>query len=106
MGFEPGNNLGQKFSSENQPEKNGRPKKLPPLDLLMEKVLGEEKDGITAMEAIIMKLRQQAAGGNIKASEILLDRAFGKSKQSLELSGMIATKQIVGIVIKKKDDPS
>lgn len=74
-----------KFKPGQTGNPNGRPKKLPALDVLMEKVMGEEKDGVTAMEAIVMKLRQQAAAGNIKASEILLDRAFGKAKQSHDL---------------------
>ena len=48
---------------------NGRPKKLPALDLIMANVMGQEKDGITAAEAIIMKLREQAAKGDIKAAQ-------------------------------------
>jgi hypothetical protein len=79
-------NKATQFSSENQPEKNGRHKKLPALDVLMERVMGEEKDGISAMEAILMKLRQQAASGNIKAAEILLERGYGKSRQSMDLN--------------------
>jgi hypothetical protein len=51
---------------------NGRPKKLPALDLIMANVMGQEKDGITAAEAIIMKLREQAAKGDIKAAQLLL----------------------------------
>lgn len=62
----------------------GRPRKLPALDVLIAEVMGEEKDGITAAEAILKKLRQQAASGNIKAAEMLLDRAYGKPKQTIE----------------------
>lgn len=65
----------------------GRPRKLPELDKLLADVLGEEKDGITAADAILRKLRQLAAQGNLRAAEILLDRAYGKPKQSHELSG-------------------
>lgn len=68
---------------------NGRPKKIPELDKLLAEVLGEEKDGITAAEAILKRLRQQAAAGNIRAAEVLLDRAYGKAKQSVEVSGVI-----------------
>lgn len=63
---------------------NGRPKKLPELDKLLADVLGEEKDGITAAEAILKKLRQMAAQGNLRATEILLDRGYGKPKQFIE----------------------
>jgi len=65
---------------------NGRPKKLPALDLIMANVMGQEKDGITAAEAIIMKLREQAAKGDIKAAQLLLDRAYGKSKQNIDIT--------------------
>lgn len=64
----------------------GRPKKLPALDLIMANVMGQEKDGITAAEAIIMKLREQAAKGDIKAAQLLLDRAYGKAKQNIDIT--------------------
>jgi hypothetical protein len=66
------------------PNPNGRPKKLPELDKLLADVLGEEKDGLTAAEAILKKLRQMATGGNLRAAEILLDRGYGKPKQSVD----------------------
>ena len=65
----------------------GRPKKLPELDKLIAEVLGEEKDGITAAEAILKKLRHMASTGNLRAAEILLDRGYGKPKQHLEHTG-------------------
>lgn len=64
----------------------GRPRKLPALDELVADVLGEEKDGLTAAEAILKKLRQMAAGGNLRAAEMLLDRAYGKPKQSTDIT--------------------
>jgi hypothetical protein len=66
------------------PNPNGRPKKLPELDKLLADVLGEEKDGLTAAEAILKKLRQMATSGNLRAAEILLDRGYGKPKQSVD----------------------
>ena len=65
---------------------NGRPKKLPQLDVLLAEVLGEEKDGFTAAQAILMKVRQKAIGGDMRAAEIILDRAYGKAKQSVEVT--------------------
>jgi hypothetical protein len=66
---------------------NGRPKKLPQLDELLSNILGEEKDGITAAEAILKALRAKATKGDIRAAEVLLDRAYGKPKQTTELTG-------------------
>jgi hypothetical protein len=63
---------------------NGRPHKLPELDNLLAKVLGEEKDGITAGEAILKALRAKATKGDVRAAEVLLDRAYGKGKQITE----------------------
>jgi hypothetical protein len=65
----------------------GRRKKLPELDVLLADVLGDEKDGLTAAEAILKKLRQLAISGNLRAAEILLDRAYGKAKQKIEHTG-------------------
>jgi hypothetical protein len=63
---------------------NGRPRKLPELDKLLADVLGEEKDGITAAEAILKALRLKAAKGDVRAIEVMLDRAYGKAKQSVD----------------------
>ena len=76
-----------KFKPGQSGNPNGRPKKIPELDKLLAEVLGEEKDGITAAEAILKRLRQQAAAGNIRAAEVLLDRAYGKAKQPMEHTG-------------------
>ena len=65
---------------------NGRPKKLPELDKLLADVLGEEKDGITAAEAILKALRAKATKGDIRAAEVLLDRGWGKAKQSMDIT--------------------
>jgi len=65
---------------------NGRPKKLPQLDVLLDSVLGEEKDGITAAEAILKALRMKASKGDVRAAEVLLDRAYGKAKQVNEVT--------------------
>ena len=64
----------------------GRPKKLPEIDKLMAEVMGEEKDGITAAQAILNMLRGKAAKGDIKAAQLLLERAYGKSKQNIDIT--------------------
>ena len=80
----------------------GRPPKLPKLDDLLAQILGEEKDGQTATEAILKRIRLQAAQGNLKAAEILLDRAYGKAKLPIEHTG----KDGGPIVLKWPDDPN
>lgn len=69
----------------------GRPPKLPELDRLLAEVLDDEKDGLTAAKAILLKLRQKAIGGDIRAAEIILNRAYGKPKESLELKAQVTS---------------
>jgi hypothetical protein len=75
-----------KFTKGKSGNPNGRPRKLPELDKLLADVLGEEKDGIDAAKAILMALRSKATKGDVRAAEILLDRAYGKAKQSMDVS--------------------
>lgn len=63
---------------------NGRPKKLPKLDDLLSDILGSQDDKDSEAHAILVSLMKQAKNGNVKAAEILLDRAYGKSKQSID----------------------
>lgn len=65
----------------------GKPCKIPGLDNLLAEVLGEDKDGITAAKAILMALRAKATKGDVRAAEVLLDRAYGKAKQVTEEIG-------------------
>ena len=66
-------------------EGNGRKPKLPALDELMAKVMGEMgESGLTAMEAILKAQRSKAAKGDTRAAELLLDRAYGKVKQEID----------------------
>ena len=61
----------------------GRPK-LPDIKAILEEVLGEQQNGMTAAEALMKKLRQMGTAGNLKAIEMLLDRAYGKPKQTID----------------------
>lgn len=79
----------------------GRPKKMPELEQLLIKVLAEEKDGMSAMEAILRRMRASAAAGNMKAAEILLERGYGKVKQQIEVEDTTTT-----IVVKAKKPPT
>lgn len=80
----PENIIPHKFKKGQSGNPNGRPRKLPELDKLLADVLGEEKDGITAGEAILKAIRAKAAKGDVRAAELLLDRAYGKPKQSID----------------------
>ena len=62
-------------------------KKLPTEIEIFAEIFAEEKEGVTALEAIIKVLRSQASKGNLKAIEMVLDRLFGKVKQNYELTG-------------------
>ena len=84
----PGNKPFKKGQSGNP---KGRPKKIPELRELLANVLGDQKDGKTAAEAILMALRNKAIKGDVRAAELLLDRAYGKPKSELELSGSVGT---------------
>lgn len=64
---------------------NGAPRKLPKLDELLASVLGEEKEGMTAAEAILKALRAKAAKGDIRAAELILNRAYGKPKEKIDV---------------------
>jgi hypothetical protein len=80
----PGNKPFKKGQSGNP---NGRPKKLPQIDVLLADVLGEENsDGIEAAKIILMALRKKAAQGDVRAAELLLDRAYGKAKQQMDVT--------------------
>ena len=86
--------------------RDGRPKKLPALDLIMANVMGQEKDGITAAEAIIMKLREQAAKGDIRAAQLLLDRAYDKAKQDIDITTQGGKVTVPTIIFTKNEDRS
>ena len=64
----------------------GRPK-LPSMKNIMESVLGDIKDGKSAAEAIMMAMRNKAIRGDVRAAEFIIDRAYGKAKENIELSG-------------------
>jgi len=98
----PENIIPHKFKKGQSGNPNGRPRKLPALDKLMADVLGEEKDGITAGEAILKAIRAKAAKGDVRAAELLLDRAYGKPKQSID-NNITTTEPLVIVRTETKD---
>lgn len=75
---------GKKMKKGETLNPNGRPKKLPELEVLLADVLGEEKDGVSAAQAILMALRGKATKGDIRAAEVLLNRGYGMPKQQID----------------------
>lgn len=123
MGFEPGNNLGQRFSSENQPEKNGRPRKYvsdlkaqgyklsevnDAIQALMSMDLNELKDvaanpKATVLEVTIaMAIKKSIDRGSLYSIETLLTRVYGKPKELTEASG---TQKIIVEYVNQTDQP-
>jgi hypothetical protein len=82
----------------------GRPPKLPDLHVLLANVLGKEnKDGLTAAEEILLALHAKAKKGDTRAAELLLDRGYGKPKQTSETT-LKTTEPLVIIKTKDSDD--
>lgn len=81
----------------------GRPPKLPELHVLLANVLGKEgKEGLTAAEEILNALHAKAKKGDTRAAELLLDRAYGKPKQTSETT-LKTTEPLVIIKTKEPD---
>ena len=79
----PENIAKHKFKKGQTGNPKGRPK-LPDLKEAMAKVMAEEKDGMTALEAILKALRMKAAKGDVRAAQELLDRGYGKALQFID----------------------
>jgi hypothetical protein len=64
----------------------GRNKKIPELEILLGDILSEEKNGVSAAMLILAALRKKAIAGDVRAAEILMDRAYGKAKQEINVN--------------------
>ena len=82
--------------------RNGRPK-LPDIREALEKILNEEKDGIKALDAVLAALRGRAIKGDVRAIQELLDRAYGKSTQIMDITTDGKSISDVNINIKHTD---
>ena len=82
--------------------KNGRPKKLPELEVLLSQVLSEVKDGKTAAEIVLMALRKKAVSGDVRAIELILNRAYGKQTDKFE--GTVTQVEMPTIIIERDPD--
>ena len=63
----------------------GTPKVIPNLDTYIIDLLTEEgASGRDGLRVILEALRKKAAAGDVRAIELLLDRAYGKVKQTFD----------------------
>ena len=81
----PENVIPHRFKKGQSGNPNGRPK-LPDIREALAKVLAEEKDGMTALDATLKALRAKATKGDVRAAEALLDRAYGKAIQRTDVT--------------------
>jgi hypothetical protein len=94
---------GKKFQKGESGNPNGRPKKLPDIDELLAEVLGEEKDGIEAARAILLVYRNKALKGDIRAGELLFNRAYGMARQNVD-ANINTTEPLVVVLTPEEDD--
>lgn len=81
---------GGKLKSGNTVNLNGRPKKIPALEELINTHMTEiDSSGLSAADLVMKRLRQKAVQGDMKAIQYLLDRMYGKPKETLEHKGEI-----------------
>lgn len=97
-----------KKGQSGNPKGGGKPKKLPQLDVILKNILGsQDKEGRTQAELIIQALTNSAKKGDVKAADLLLNRSYGKVKESVELStdpdNPLHTKNEHVVIIKRMD---
>lgn len=92
-----------KFKKGQTGNPNGRPRKLPELSKIMADILGDEKNGLTTAERILKAIEAKALRGDIKAAEMLLDRGYGKPKQTTD-TNITSTEPLVIIRTEPKSE--
>jgi hypothetical protein len=81
---------------------SGRPPKLPEIDEMLARVLQTKTHNGLSRAENILRLMAIKAETDVRAAELILDRAYGKIKQQTEHSGSIAL-PITGMQIIKDD---
>ena len=72
----------------------GRPPQIPELNLLLGKVLADEKNGMTAAEAILRALLLKAIKGDVRSAEVIFERGWGKVTQQMKVTGVMGIKEM------------
>ncbi len=85
----PTNVLNHKWKKGQSGNPKGRPKNLPEITELLDKVLGKKEGGITRAEAILNNLIRIATSKDdkdrVRAAEVLFNRQFGMPTQRQEI---------------------
>lgn len=68
----------------------GKPKKLPELDALLTEILGAPEDIKSGAHAILKAMLTKAKRGDVKAADLLLNRAYGKVADKLNIQGNLS----------------
>lgn len=63
--------------------REGRPKKIPNLDVLLAELLDDDDQ---SAKLILSALIEKAKDGDVRAAQVILDRAYGKPKESIDLT--------------------
>jgi hypothetical protein len=80
--------------------RKGRPRKLPELDQLLIELLGGTGER-SRMRQVLETIINEAVGGNLRAAEMLLNRAYGKPKENIDI---ISNQPIAPTIINFVDD--
>lgn len=89
---------GKKFKKGESGNINGRPNKIPDIDTLLSKIPDSD------YEAVIEALFKKAKKGDVRASEVLFDRSWGRPKEKIEVSGGIKSYKIVAATSRRGTD--
>lgn len=82
----PENLKGKGFVKGKSGNPAGRPRKLPQIEKILAEVLGEKDEyGPSGVKQILQALKRKAVKGDTRAAELILDRAYGKAKQPIDL---------------------
>lgn len=88
------------FKKGADPRRNvtGANRKLPEEVEELAEVLADDSNAqkITAIRAIYMRLRQKALAGDFQSAAFLIERAYGKARQPIEMSKKRVIKVRVG----------
>lgn len=82
----------------------GRPK-LPDISEAVAKVLNGEEGAELELQNLLKVQAIRASKGDTKALELLLDRGYGKSKQSIDLKADVSGEVVIERHIKGEDNP-
>jgi hypothetical protein len=95
MPFAKGHKHGNRFTSEKQPEKKGRPRKPDLIKELEAILLKEAPSGKPVQEILMGRLVKMASDGDLRAIAMVLDRVHGKPKENIEQTITHTSPQVI-----------